>query len=59
LTHVARGPVDPLHAAQWKLDLPASHDKLDAARRPPAHVDFLASHDATVGAVPRLCCALT
>jgi arylsulfatase A-like enzyme len=53
LTHVARDPVDPLYAAEWKFDLPASHDQaLDAAGRPPAHLDFLAAHDAMVGAIP-------
>ena len=52
LTHVARDPVDPLYAKQWEFELPASHnDALDAAGRPPAHLDFLASHDAMVGAI--------
>jgi arylsulfatase len=53
LTHVARDPVDPLYAKQWTFDLPRSHDQpLDAPGRPPAHVDFLRSHDAMVGAIP-------
>ncbi len=53
LTHVARDPVDPLYARQWTFDLPRSHDQpLDAAGRPPAHRDFLRSHDALVGEIP-------
>lgn len=53
LTHVARDPVDPLYATQWEFDLPRSHDQaLDAPGRPPAHRDFLLSHDALVGNIP-------
>lgn len=53
LTHVARDPVDPLYARQWDFTLPASHAQpLDARGRPPAHRDFLRSHDAMVGAIP-------
>jgi arylsulfatase len=53
LTHVARDPVDPLYAQRWEFDLPASHaEPLDAAGRPPAHRDFLRSHDALVGPIP-------
>jgi arylsulfatase len=53
ITHVARDPVDPLYAQQWRFDLPASHGQpLDAPGRPPAHRDFLLSHDALVGAIP-------
>jgi arylsulfatase len=53
LTHVARDPVDPLYAKQWQFDLPRSHDQpLDAPGRPPAHRDFLRSHDALVGEIP-------
>lgn len=53
ITHVARDPVDPLYARQWDFALPASHDQpLDAPGRPPAHRDFLASHDAMVGNIP-------
>jgi len=53
LTHVARDPVDPLYAAQWEFELPRSHDEpLDAPGRPPAHRDFLRSHDALVGEIP-------
>jgi arylsulfatase len=50
---VARDPVDPLYAKQWQFDLPASHAQpLDAPGRPPAHRDFLRSHDALVGQIP-------
>lgn len=53
LTQVARDPVDPLYAKQWQFDLPRSHDQaLDATGRPPAHRDFLLSHDALVGEIP-------
>lgn len=53
LAHVARDPVDPLYAKQWKFKLPASHlQPLDAPGRPSAHRDFLLSHDAMVGAIP-------
>jgi arylsulfatase len=53
LTHVARDPVDPLYAKQWQFDLPSSHAQpLDAPGRPPAHRDFLRSHDALVGQIP-------
>lgn len=53
ITHVARDPIDPLYARQWDFALPPSHDQpLDAPGRPPAHRDFLRSHDALVGAIP-------
>jgi len=53
LTHVARDPVDPLYAKQWAFELPKSHGQaLDAPGRPPAHADFLKSHDALVGNIP-------
>ncbi|HET7365797.1 MAG TPA: sulfatase-like hydrolase/transferase [Burkholderiales bacterium] len=53
ITHVARDPVDPLYARQWTFKLPASHfQALDAPGRPPAHREFLRSHDALVGAIP-------
>src|SRR5262245_8498061 len=53
LTHVARDPVDPLYAKQWNFKLPPNHAQpLDAAGRPPAHRDFLRSHDALVGSIP-------
>ncbi len=58
ITHVARDPVDPLYAKQWEFQLPASHfhashfQAIDAAGRPPAHREFLRSHDALVGVIP-------
>jgi len=53
LAQVARDPVDPLYAKKWDFRLPASHfQPLDAPGRPPAHRDFLRSHDALVGAIP-------
>jgi arylsulfatase len=53
LTQVARDPVDPLYARQWNFVLPPSHAQaLDAPGRPPAHADFLKSHDALVGRIP-------
>jgi arylsulfatase len=53
LTQVARDPVDPLYAVQWPFELPANHAQaLDAPGRPPAHRDFLRSHDALVGHIP-------
>jgi arylsulfatase len=53
LANVARDPLDPLYARKWDFRLPASHAQaLDAPGRPPAHRDFLLSHDALVGAIP-------
>jgi len=53
LTHVAPAPDDPLYDRQWDFELPASHgQRLDAPGRPPAHLDFLLSHDALVGNIP-------
>jgi arylsulfatase A-like enzyme len=53
LAHVARDPADPLYAKRWDFTLPANHfQPLDAPGRPPAHRDFLLSHDAMVGAIP-------
>ncbi|MEQ8496324.1 MAG: sulfatase-like hydrolase/transferase, partial [Gammaproteobacteria bacterium] len=53
LTHVVPEPDDPLYAKQWSFDLPRSHQQaLDAPGRPPAHRDFLRSHDALVGEIP-------
>jgi arylsulfatase len=53
LTHVARDPKDPLYAQQWQFDLPRSHSQpIDAPGRPPAHRDFIRSHDALVGEIP-------
>lgn len=53
LTHVVREPNDPLYAKRWRFALPANHAQpLDAPGRPPAHRDFLRSHDALVGEIP-------
>ena len=53
LTHVVREPNDPLYAKQWNFDLPANHAQpFDAPGRPPAHRDFLRSHDALIGEIP-------
>jgi arylsulfatase A-like enzyme len=53
ITHVNRDPIDPVYAKQWEFTLPKSHDQaLDAPGRPPAHKDFLKSHDALVGNIP-------
>jgi len=49
LTPLARDPVDPLYAAQWQFDLPATHRQpLDHPGRPKAHTDFIQSSDAVV-----------
>ena len=53
IMHVARDPVDPLYDQQWDFKLPPNHTQpLDAPGRPPAHRDFLRSHDALVGSIP-------
>jgi arylsulfatase A-like enzyme len=53
LTHVERDPQDPLYAQQWQFELPRSHSQpIDQPGRPPAHRDFLLSHDALVGEIP-------
>jgi arylsulfatase len=52
LSHVVREPDDPLYAKQWRFKLPANHAQaIDAPGRPPAHRDFLRSHDALVGEI--------
>jgi arylsulfatase A-like enzyme len=53
ICHVARDPKDPLYAKEWDFKLPASYRQpLDAPGRPPAHAEFLRSHDAMVGQIP-------
>lgn len=50
LGRVVPEPADPLYRQQWKFGLPKSHRQpLDAPGRPPAHRDFIASHDGLVG----------
>ena len=52
LAPIARDPVDPLYAAQWKFDLPGTHRQpLDQPGRPACHNDYLRSHDAMVAPV--------
>jgi len=42
-----------LYAKQWRFKLPPNHAQpFDAPGRPPAHRDFLKSHDALVGEIP-------
>lgn len=49
---MVREPDDPLYAQQWRFDLPQTHGQaLDAPGRPAAHLEFLRSHDALVGAI--------
>lgn len=53
LTHIARDPIDPIYAKQWRFNLPSSlAQPLDAPGRPRAHQDYLRSHDALVGNIP-------
>ncbi len=50
LGNIQPEPADPLYRRQWTFDLPKSHRQaLDAPGRPPAHRDFIASHDGLVG----------
>ncbi len=50
LGNIKPEPADPLYRQQWKFGLPRSHQQpLDAPGRPPAHRDFIASHDGLVG----------
>jgi arylsulfatase len=52
LARLARDPVDPLYAVQWRFDLPASHRQpLDQSGRPLAHTDYIRSHDAFIAPV--------
>ena len=53
LANLARDPNDPLYRQQWDFQLPQSFaQNIDAQGRPPAHRDFLRSHDALVGEIP-------
>lgn len=46
-------PKDPLYEKQWSFNLPPSYgDRLDAPGRPPAHADYIRSHDGLVGNIP-------
>ncbi|MBS0326622.1 MAG: sulfatase-like hydrolase/transferase [Proteobacteria bacterium] len=53
LSHVRPEPRHPLYAKEWTFDLPATYaDRLDAPGRPPAHADYMRSHDTLVGNIP-------
>jgi arylsulfatase len=50
LGHIEPAPTDPLYSTQWPFELPKSYaQRLDAPGRPPAHGEYLRSHDALVG----------
>jgi arylsulfatase len=52
LGHIEPVPDDPLYAKQWRFELPRSYgQRLDAPGRPPAHGEYLRSHDALVGRI--------
>jgi arylsulfatase len=52
LSPLNRDPVDPLYAAQWKFDLPATHrHRVDGPGRPTAHADFIRTHDAMIAPI--------
>jgi arylsulfatase len=52
LAPMNRDPIDPIYAAQWKFDLPATHRQpLNQPGRPAAHADYLRSHDAMIAPV--------
>ena len=53
LGNIRPEPTTPLYANQWAFDLPQTyHEALDAPGRPPAHRDYLKSHDGLVGHIP-------
>jgi arylsulfatase len=53
LGHIRPEPAHPLYAKQWAFDLPPSYPQaIDAPGRPPAHADYMRSHDALVGKIP-------
>jgi arylsulfatase len=50
LSHIEPAPADPLYARQFAFELPSTYaERLDAPGRPPAHAEYLRSHDALVG----------
>jgi arylsulfatase A-like enzyme len=52
LGHIAPVPAHPLYAKQWAFDLPKTYPQpLDAPGRPPAHAEYLRSHDTLVGRI--------
>ncbi|MCE7878325.1 MAG: twin-arginine translocation pathway signal protein, partial [Betaproteobacteria bacterium PRO3] len=53
LGHIEPAPRDPLYARQWDFRLPQTYpQRLDAPGRPPAHGEYLRSHDGLVGRIP-------
>jgi arylsulfatase A-like enzyme len=53
LGHIEPAPADPFYLEEWTSELPATYGQaLDAAGRPPAHAEYLRSHDALVGRIP-------
>lgn len=53
LGHIRPEPADPRYAKRWAFELPATYrDAIDAPGRPPAHADYLRSHDGLVGHIP-------
>jgi arylsulfatase len=52
LGHIEPVQRDPLYAKQWDFDLPRTYpQRLDAPGRPPAHGEYLRSHDTLVGRI--------
>jgi arylsulfatase len=50
LGHIEPVPADPMYAKQWGFELPQTYpQRLDAPGRPPAHGEYLRSHDGLVG----------
>jgi arylsulfatase A-like enzyme len=53
LGHIEPPPADPFYGKEWTSELPATYEqRLDAPGRPPAHAEYLRSHDAIVGRIP-------
>ncbi|MBV8145776.1 MAG: sulfatase-like hydrolase/transferase [Gammaproteobacteria bacterium] len=52
LGHIEPAPADPFYAKQWTSGLAATYEQpLDEPGRPPAHAEYLRSHDALVGRI--------
>jgi arylsulfatase len=53
LSHIEPVPPDALYTKQWEFDLPQTYaDRMDSPGRPPAHAEYLRSHDTLVGHIP-------
>ena len=53
LAHIRPEPANALYEKQWAFELPPTYvQKLDAPGRPPAHSDFIESHDGMTGHIP-------